>query len=571
MDTKVTLLKKLSAGQLSESESVEFKEKWQREHGYSISAIGNNDTGGGWLIVGVNDKGLLVCQSQEKIKKQQQQIEAHIDQFLDPYVTVKSISIEVINNKHCLLIEIINPNKRVSWNHESYHRIGSRTIKMSQGQKKDMDLNRPGLDFSSFNYNKSINSGLVLDFAQFLKNDNVYWTKITANNVLSKLNIKNKNVSGILFGEFTFRLIHYNENSEILDQQETENLYRLLQEGCIQHIQSWTREIPLTLKPGSLSVMEEKPYPDLVLRELLVNAVAHSTFEKQGIGVEVHLFKNRIVISNPCSATAEAFINKRFSVDHFSHNPLLIKILRKAQFSEELGSGKSKIFKTMIESGKKEPLFEYKKLSDDYGVWSVTLYNEQPDKNFLKLLKRFKSLYLDNPDKYKISAALVLWKDKTLKEILHYMDEYHKKLTGEILSDEHSPFLLKFDYSKKNKKQSSAKILLKRWVQVQLEGQDSRVFSPAEEYTFKEVLRDYAYRDNRRGYVTNKDARRLFGLSDSQSEIVQLSKMFQHWEKTGFMKREKKRGYWKIIHKPKQFQKTLFKNLFDRYMKEEKK
>ncbi len=561
--TKTVLLKKLSDRLLSENESIEFKEKWHREHGHSISAIGNNNTGG-WLIVGVNDEGVLPGKNLKWIKKQQSQIEGHINQCLEPHAAVPSVSIESVNNKLCLLIEIINPQKRVSWSEKSYRRIGSRTVKMSPGQERELDIKRPGLDFSSFHYNKSINSGLVLDFARFLKNSNVHWTALTASNVLSKLNIKNKNVSGILFGDFTFRLIHYNEHSEVLDQKEEKGLYRLLQKEYIQHIQSWTREKPLALKPGSLSVMEEKPYPTRVLREILVNAVAHSTFEKQGRGVEVRLYKNRITVSNPCSAQAVAFIKKRFSEEHFSHNPLLINILRKAQFSEELGTGKSKIFKTMIESGKREPLLEYQKLSDDYGIWSVTLYNEQPNIHFLKLLKKFKSIYTDNPDKYKISAALVLWKDKTLEEIFSYMDEYHKKLTGEILSGDNSPFLLKFDYSKKSKGKSSAKILLKRWGQVQLEGQKSKVFSSAEENTFKEILQDYAYQDNRRGYITNKEARYLFGLSNNQSEIVQLSKAFQSWEKSGFMKKEKKRGYWKVLRKPKQSQQLLFKDLFKR-------
>ena len=550
---------KLVKGQISENESIELKSKWQEKHGHSISAIGNNEQGG-WLIIGVNDQGKVLDQKRTGIKKQQDYIERHIDKNLDPKATVQSISIESIKEKYCLFIEIINPQKAVAWNQKFYHRVGSQTIQMSPGDHKHLELKRPGLDFSKFKYNGSIDPSLVIDFARFLKNSSIPWTKLTVDKILSKLNIKNKNIAGILFGDWTFRLIHYNANSEVSDQIEEKGLYRLLQENCIKNIQAWTRSKPLTLRPGSLSVMEETPYPDLVLREILVNAVAHSSFERQGIGVEVRLYKNRITVSNPCSAQAESFINKRFSNEHFSHNPLLINILRKAQFSDELGTGKNKVFKSMIENGKREPLFEYKSLSNGYGIWSVTLYNEQPNTNFLKLLKKFKDIYKKDPDKYKISAALVLWKDKTLNEIFSYMDEYHKKATGEILSGPLSPFLLAYDHSKKN---TSAKILLKRWVKVQLEGQESKAFSKSEENTFKEILQDYAYKDNRQGYVTNKEVRQLFGLSNSQSEIVQLSKIFQNWEKEGFMKRGEKRRYWKIIRKPKWTQQKLFKDLFE--------
>ena len=344
----------------------------------------------------------------------------------------------------------------------------------------------------------------------------------------------------------------------------------MLKEDFIQHIQSWTRTKGISLIPGSLSITEEKPYPDSVLREVLVNAVAHSAFEKQEGEITVELYKNRIKISNHCSAKATAFINKKFSQGHFSYNPFLMKILRTAKFSDEFGTGKNKIFKYMIESGRREPLFEYQKISDEYGVWSVTIYNEQPNKNFLRLLKKFKKLYESNTDKYKISAALVLWRDKTLEEIFSYIDEYHKRLIGEILSNNDSPFLVTTEYAQKNKKKPVAKILLKRWVRVQLEGQESEVFSKAEENKFKEILQNYAYQENRDGYITNKEARQLFGLSNSQSEIVQLSKLFQQWEKNGFIEKGERRRDWKVKQKPK-LSEISIKELLEYYLKNEEK
>ena len=433
---------------------------------------------------------------------------------------------------------------------------------MTPGEKQELELKRPGFDFSSFDYKGEINSSLVLDFAKFLKNGNEDWVMLSADDVLSKLNIKGKNVSGILFGGFSFRIAHYNQESELTDQDEKKGLYSFLKEDFIQHIQSWTRTKGISLIPGSLSITEEKPYPDSVLREVLVNAVAHSAFEKQEGEITVELYRNRIKISNHCSAKATAFISKKFSQGHFSYNPFLMKILRKAKFSDEFGTGKNKIFKYMIESGRREPLFEYQKISDDYGIWSVTIYNEQPNKNFLRLLKKFKKLYESNTDKYKISAALVLWRNKTLEEIFSYIDEYHKRLIGEIFSNNDSPFLLTTEYSQKNKKKRVLKILLKRWVKVQLEGQESKVFSKAEENTFKEILQSYAYKENRGGYITNKEARQLFGLSNSQSEIVQLSKLFQQWEKNGFIKKGERRRDWKVKRKPKSLEFSI-EDLFD--------
>ena len=69
---------------------------------------------------------------------------------------------------------------------------------------------------------------MILDFAKFLKNGNEDWLKLSADHILSKLNIKDKNVSGILFGDFSFRVAHYNQESELIDQYEKKGLYSLV-------------------------------------------------------------------------------------------------------------------------------------------------------------------------------------------------------------------------------------------------------------------------------------------------------------------------------------------------------
>ena len=382
---KENLLKELFAGQLHESEVVEFKEKWSQSNGKSLSAMGNGEERG-WMIIGVDDKGHLLNKDKQWIKKQKHQIESHINEYLNSSATVQSISMESFEKKYCIVVEIIPHTSVVSWNHKYYKRNGASTTEMQPEEKKQLELKRPGFDFSSLEYKGDINSSLVLDFASFLPKDNGDWTKLSSDKILSKLNIKNKNASGILFGDFSFRLVHYNNDSEVLDQKELKGLHLLLQKGFIDHIQSWTRKKPLSLRSGSLSVMEEQPYSDDALREVLVNAVVHTAFEKRGGGIKVELYPNRIKISNHCLLEAEAFINKRFSTESFPYNIFLMKILRMANFSEELGSGKDKIFKYIIEDGKREPSFEYRKMPSDYGIWSVMLYNEELNKKSFKFI-----------------------------------------------------------------------------------------------------------------------------------------------------------------------------------------
>ncbi len=545
--SKEHILNKLCNRSLTENEHIEFKQQWEQSHGRHISAIGNKNKKG-WLIIGVNDNGDLLDNQLDNLTNQKGKIENHVREYLKPSSTVLHISIENINNTKCIFIEIVDPGYPVAWNNKFYKRTGSQTSEMSSGEKKALELKRPGLDFSNLKYTGSINSSLVLDFVNFLPESNGDWTDSSVNNILSKLDIKNKNVSGILFGDFSFRVIHYKGEDEPLDQKEEKGLYRLLQNSFINQIQSWTRSKPITLKTGSLSMTEEEPYPYLVLREILVNAIAHSAFEKQHREIKVELYKNRIRVSNYCSLESAYLVNKKFSKEHFSHNPFLMKILRAANFSDDLGTGKNKIFKIMIESGRREPSFDCQKISNDYAILSVTLYNEQPNKNLLQLFDRFKKIYKNNADKYKISSALILWIDQTLEDILSYMDSYHQQLTWDILKDKKSPFLLISTKNQDNK--VVPKILLKRWVKNQLEGQESKVFSQSEELDFKSILQEYSYMDNKKGFINNKEAREILGMStDSQSEAVQLSKLFQKWERDGFVKKGSKRGDWKIQQK----------------------
>ena len=83
---------------------------------------------------------------------------------------------------------------------------------------------------------------------------------------------------------------------------------------------------------------------------------------------------------------------------------------------------------------------------------------------------------------------------------------------------------------------------MKRWGILKLKGQESKVFSEGEESKAKEMLRNYAYENERKGYITNKEARYLLGLSDSKSEQVQVSRLFQQWKKENFVEKGRKKG-----------------------------
>lgn len=529
MLTRDAVLAQLQQGNLTESESLELKESWKQNHGKTLSAMGNAQ--GGFMCIGVSDKGQLICHDKNVLIDFQHAAENHINQYLQPSCAVQSIRQEKINNHFVLIIEVINPRAVTLWNNKCYRRTGSSTTEMQPAQRRQLELKWPDLDFSSFKYEGPIDGSLVLDFAKHLSGGNGDWLGLSAAQVLSKLNLTQTNAAGILFGDFTYRLVHYDSTGDLKDQREYQGLHRVLQDDFVKNIQSWSRTQAAQLKNGSMSLQEELPYSEDALREALVNAVAHTAFEQNQRGdIKVELYVDRIEISNSCCQEAKAFIYKRFSRESFIYNPLLMKTLRSAHFVEELGTGKNKIFRYSIENGKQEPLFEYQNWSDGYGRWKVILYNKKLKPQILQTLEKLKKQYPEQSDKYKIAAAIVLWQGKSLNDILHHLNQHYKQVLLSILDDEQSPFWLR--YSGLN-----VYIYVRPW------GRDQ--FSADNNTSLKDVLRNYAHKDHRDGQITNQQARCILDIGHGRSSQVQVARLFQKLEAEGFIAR-KSTGVWKI-------------------------
>ena len=547
MQSKEQLLEHLKTHQAYESDELEFKESWQTNFGRSISAIANGN--GGWLVVGVHDQGHVLKLTKKQIQKYKDVADPQIGQHLKPFCAVQSTSIHKINNGHVLLIEIINPKMITLWNDTCYKRTGASTTEMSPAEKKQLELNRPELDFSSHSYNGGIDESLVLDFSKFLTQYNGSWKNLSAQDIISKLGIEKKNAAGILFGNFKFRLIHYNAQGEQLDHDEKAGLYHLLKNDFIQNLQSRSRKKPMTLKNGTLAAEVERPYSEAAIREGLVNAVAHATFERRQGGARVDVFHDRLVITNYCSQEAEAFINKRLSPDSAAYNPLLMKILRMANFSEETGSGKGKILKHSIENGQEEPLFEYKPMPHGHAVWRLTLYNTKLPAPTLEKLHEIKIKYKNQDDKYKIASAVVLWQNKPLARILEHLDGHYKKILISILDDDSSPFYIyiKRRHADPNSLHNNLATLIKtEHIYIYLKKWGNNKIGPNDDLILQEIFRAYAYRSDRDGQITNREIRNILNMDNRKSNQIQIARLCQRLKNAGLMTHNKSNSSWQV-------------------------
>ncbi|MFY7992590.1 MAG: RNA-binding domain-containing protein [Bacteriovoracaceae bacterium] len=545
--TREELLDKISKNQIHEvlESGVELKATWNQDVGKDISAIANKiDRSGGWVVIGCSDKGFVnQTNGLEWLTQVEQKASNHINQFLNPDFTVVNIRGENISGQHVLIIEVTSPNEVVRWNDKAYKLVGTVSSEMSADEILSLSLMLPGSDFSKMEYQGPIDESLVIDFGKKIektkKLDEDFEVKnLTAGTILSKLHIANKNAAGILFGSFKVRTVHYKDNEDILDQKEKHGLYNILRDDFIDEVQSWTRTQATQIQGTSLTVTEEQPYPIKALREILANAVAHAMYSKDSGGILVEIYPKRIVISNHCDKGAKFFTNKWFSKAHKTTNNLLMECLKLAGISDELGSGKRRVFRTMIEAGKREPIVEFQNYGH-YSTWSATLYNEESNVGIKNLYERLVEVY-NSDDERRLVQAFVLWKDKRWSEIEDSLDAHYREVAKQIRNSKNPPIFVYED-----------KIYLKRWIRVSLDGAVTKKFTESEEAELKAFLSYAAFLNNRQGYMTSEEIRQLVGVQDSHSETTQISRLLSKWADESFVEKVvKKRGEWKFLQAP---------------------
>jgi len=409
---------------------------------------------------------------------------------------------------------------------------------MLPSETVELSLKLPGVDYSKSKYSGPTDPSLILDFAAQAKRADpddfsLDLGAVSADEILKKLGVYETGSAGILFGDHKYRVVHFDSEGEIFDQKDFKGLYRILTEGFIEEIQSWTRRQGTIVEKNSVAAVEETPYPLKALREVLGNAVAHSLYQKQQGDVVIELHPNRITVRNNCSLEAKAFVDKWFSRVHKVVNKHLMNVLRIPRFTDEQGTGKIRVFRQMLEAGKKEPVAEFVDLKD-YGRWSVTLFNDESNAQLRDLIVRIRDNF-PTVEEARIAAALLLWREKRWSQIKEYLDEYYIHISELVLKNPSSPVSRWND-----------QIFVKRWALIALtQGQITKQFTEGEEVIYRKLLNMYAYGSNAEGHISAEQARTLIGLSSEPSEMTQMSNLFRKWQAAGIIEKVKK-GHWRF-------------------------
>jgi ATP-dependent DNA helicase RecG len=102
---------------------------------------------------------------------------------------------------------------------------------------------------------------------------------------------------------------------------------------------------------------ETTEYPLPVVREAIVNAVAHRDYSIRGEGIRVLMFSDHLEVYSPGRLPGHVTLSNLMT-ERFSRNEAIVQLLSDLGFVERLGYGIDRMVTAMSEAGLPEPLFE---------------------------------------------------------------------------------------------------------------------------------------------------------------------------------------------------------------------
>lgn len=94
-------------------------------------------------------------------------------------------------------------------------------------------------------------------------------------------------------------------------------------------------------------------YPEVALRELLINAIAHRDYSRQQI-IEIRKYPNYLEFESP-GHFPQGINETNFLRKTNPRNPSIMDVLREISYAEKAGSGFDKIFTALLSKGKNLP------------------------------------------------------------------------------------------------------------------------------------------------------------------------------------------------------------------------
>lgn len=353
-----------------ESETLEFKEKFDKEAIESGTAFANAN--GGLILIGVGNNGNIkgIKISKETLKNWVNEISQATEPTVIPDIKLADIKgkiIAIISIKESLI-------KPVAFKGISYLRIENSNKKLPPKEIAEFYLQTTG---SSWDGHPANANALDIDEEKvkwFLRKARIERRleidqTISLKESLKRLNlIEGGNITNaaiLLFGKNTQKFFPQAETRcgrfkgteplEFIDMKVFSGNIINQRDDAVEFVKE---HIKLHAKISGTERVEEWEYPIEAIREAITNAICHRDYEIAS-NVQIRIFDDRIEIWGcgplPRPLTIDDLKKKHDSV---LRNVLIGKCFFLIKFVEQWGTGTNRIIKECLKYGLPEPLFE---------------------------------------------------------------------------------------------------------------------------------------------------------------------------------------------------------------------
>jgi ATP-dependent DNA helicase RecG len=358
-----------------EGENVEFKEQWN-DHGLEALASFVN-TKGGSLLIGVRDNGTVIGWTGDD--RAQQTI---INQIVEILRVQPSVSVQQEKKKSVLVIEVRSGTTLATCRGRYFQRVGNTTREIPAEQLGRYFIAKLGVQWDSIadNYTlEQIDPAAIKRFLELAKNRLPFARDDeSVESLLQKLELirDGKITRGaiLLFGKnpqasFTSAQIHmgrFRDAITIIDDKLLKgNLFSQV-DAAVQLFQQYMQvryefnEKPAKTEP--LSAMQRTEiwdYPIKALREAVINALIHRDYFQTGSEIQIRVYDDRVVITNPGGLTGGMTVEELRQEGHRSlpRNTLLAQVFYYGELLEKWGTGTSRMISLCQDHGIPEPEF----------------------------------------------------------------------------------------------------------------------------------------------------------------------------------------------------------------------
>jgi predicted HTH transcriptional regulator len=314
------------------------------------------------------------------------------------------------------------------------------------------------------------------------------------------------------------KYIRYYEDGSYAPFEYTGNLIEIA-DVCFGQLKS-----EIKLKEFHFGLFREyiEDYSEIVLRELLINAIAHRDYSRQQI-IEIRKYPNYIEFESP-GKFPDGIDETNFLRKTNPRNPAIMDIFREVNYAEKAGSGFDKIFTALLSKGKSLP----KSIQTDSSILfriDADIYSEK----LAELSLLYKQMQNKDIDLEKLIVLNHIYTAQKITfqqlEKLPFVNHYQLR---EILAD-----LQEIEFIEITGRTSGVKYIIHR---SKLETTDDKIsYSKLKKQErARQIEAIMRYLDSV-DEIDNEEARKLLNLGDTNSNSVAVSKLFSEMMDNGLI------------------------------------